>query len=365
MRILYITKENPSGALGHAAERGRQFLLELKSKGHEVQSVYPSNGNGGHLSGQRTYAEKLLSVFKSYHEKRAGQKFCKDLKNMIEAGQFDFIVAEELSAVFLALKAGAKHPAPICYIAHNVESDLYTQIVGPKIIEKIRAKNLLSTETWVLKNADLVFSFSSEDREKLKSISGRQNILLTRAGVRWPSKVAEASKNEKVIFVGALDYFPNIQGLQWYADKIHPLIKRKYEMVVIGRNPGSLVKSICQKNNFALIPSPSDLDSLLKQAGLEVVPLLSGSGTRGKILEAAAYGIPVISTTLGAQGLGFKDRENIILADTAEQFAAKVQIYLDEPLERTKIATAALKYAQHFNYKSVVADFLDELTRFK
>lgn len=365
MRILYITKENPNGAFGHAAERGRQFLLELKNNGHEVQNVFPSKGDDGGLSDHRAYSEKLISVINSYHEKRAGYKFCRALKNLIEVGKFDFIVAEELSAAFLALKARDKHQTPICYIAHNVESDLYIQIVGSQFIEKIRAKNLLSTEIWVLKNSDLVFSFSAEDREILKTISGRQDILLTRAGVRWPSKAAEASKNEKVIFVGALDYFPNIQGLQWYADKIHPLIKRKYEMVVIGRNPGSLVKSICQKNNFALIPSPSDLDSLLKQAGLEVVPLLSGSGTRGKILEAAAYGIPVISTTLGAQGLGFKDRENIILADTAEQFAAKVQIYLEEPVERTKIATAALKYAQQFNYKSVVADFLDELTRFK
>ncbi len=365
MRILYITKENPTSALGHAPDRARQFLLQLKKNNHEVRCVFPSNKDDGGLPSTRSYIEKILGIFKSYHERRAGNSFWQVLRKLIESEKFDFIVAEELSAGLLALKQKTVDQPPICYVAHNVESDLYRQIVGPEVLEKIRAKNLLKTERWVLRNADLVFSFSIEDRKRLQTISGRSDIVLTRAGVCLPAKPAETAKNEKVIFVGALDYFPNIQALEWYAEEIHTLIKKKYELVVVGRNPGTLVKAICHKYNFTLVASPPEIDSILRQAALEVVPLLSGSGTRGKILEAAAYGIPVISTTLGAQGLGFTNREAIIIADQARQFAGEVEHFLNAPQERTKIANASLNYVQKFNYDSVVVDFLAELNKFK
>ncbi len=365
MRILYMTKENPTNALGHAPERARQFILELKNNGHEVRCVFPSDNDDGGLPAFRTYREKILGLFNSYHERRAGTAFSSALQKLAEHGKFDLIVAEELSSAFLALKGKSKRTPPIIYIAHNVESDLYQQITGSKVIEKVRTSNLLRTEVWVLKQADLVFSFSVEDQKKLQILSGRNDIYLTRAGVNLPDSPALTVKNEKILFVGALDYFPNIQGLQWYAKNIHPLIKIKYGMIVVGRNPGSLVKAICDENNFELISSPPQLGSILRQGALEVVPLLSGSGTRGKILEAAAYGIPVIATTLGAQGLGFKDGQTIVIADTAEQFAAEVEKYLNNSNQRTDIANAALEYVQKFSYKAVVADFLSDLSKFK
>ena len=108
MRILYITKENPKAALGHAAERARQFILELKNFQHDVRCVYPSKGEDGGLSDHRSDFEKLSSIFKSYHERRAGKNFCVALKKLIEVGQFDFIVAEELSSAYLALRFGTK-----------------------------------------------------------------------------------------------------------------------------------------------------------------------------------------------------------------------------------------------------------------
>lgn len=365
MRILYMTKENPTNALGHAPERARQFILELKNHGHEVQCVFPSDNDDGGLPAFRTYREKILGLFNSYHERRAGTAFSSALQKLAEHGKFDLIVAEELSSALLALKGKSKRTPPVIYIAHNVESDLYQQITGSKVIEKVRTSNLLRTEVWVLKQADLVFSFSVEDQKKLQILSGRNDIYLTRAGVNLPDSPALTVKNDKILFVGALDYFPNIQGLQWYAKNIHPLIKIKYGMIVVGRNPGSLVKAICDENNFELISSPPQLGSILRQGALEVVPLLSGSGTRGKILEAAAYGIPVIATTLGAQGLGFKDGQTIVIADTAEQFAAEVEKYLNNSNQRTDIANAALEYVQKFSYKAVVADFLSDLSKFK
>ncbi len=361
MRILYIIKGNPKTSVGHAADRARNFLTQLKLQGHEVECIFPDE-----TLRPRNILEKINGLTKSYHQRSAGQKFTDHISQVIFENNFDVIISEELSPTGFALKALNPKKVPIVYVAHNVESDLYKQIVQSHIIEKWRLENLIKFEKNVIQHADIIFSFSEEDRNRLVQMSGGKKIHLTRAGVELlKTNPAEPSLKDKVLFVGALDYFPNIQALQWYSDHVHPLVKIKYQLLVAGRNPGPKVKEICEKNGFTLISSPVKMQPILEQGILEIVPLLSGSGTRGKILEAASCNIPVLSTTLGAAGLGFIHQNNIVLADHPKDFANELENLLNQPERAHSISINAKEYVKYFYYEEVVKDFMRELISLK
>ncbi len=357
MRILYIIKDNPKTSVGHAADRARNFLKQLKRQGHEVERLYPDESLRS-----RSILENVVGLTQSYHQRSAGQKFTEHISQVIFKSNFDIVIAEELSSAGFALKALNPKKVPIVYVAHNVESDLYKQIVQNHVIEKWKLKNLIKFENNIIQKADIIFSFSEEDRNRLMHMSGGKKIHLTRAGVEpLSTDHAESCLKDKVLFVGALDYFPNIQALQWYSDQVHPLVKIKYQLLVAGRNPGDMVKEICEKNGFSLISSPAKMQPILEQGILEIVPLLSGSGTRGKILEAAAFNIPVLSTTLGAAGLGFIHQKNIVLADQPKDFANELENLLNQPERANVISVNAKEYVKYFYYEEVVKDFMREL----
>lgn len=363
MDILYVIKENPNRALGHAADRARNFIYHWQKQGHHVTCVFPSSEING-FSEKRSIAEKMFSFLKSYHERRAGIKFQQTLLTFLKGKKFDFLITEELAAAVMIAPIKKSLGFPFVYVAHNVESDLYPQIIKPSLIEKLRSFFLLRLEKKIVQDADFVFAFSQEDQRRLIQLSGKKQILLTRAGTSLQTQFKPDTSKDRVLFIGALDYFPNFQALEWYANFIHPLIKSKYILTVAGRNPSSSIIQLCQKNEFELLPSPEKMDKILDRGILEVVPLLSGSGTRGKILEASAHFIPVISTTLGAQGLGFTHQKNIWLADSAVDFARGVDLFLSDSKIRKSTAENALIHVKKFDYSKVVQDFVTELSNF-
>jgi glycosyltransferase involved in cell wall biosynthesis len=113
-------------------------------------------------------------------------------------------------------------------------------------------------------------------------------------------------------------------------------------LVLIGRDPTEQMLAAAARDPNTVVTGPvDDVSTHLCAAGLLVVPLRSGAGTRIKILEAAALGVPVVSTRFGAQGLGFRDSEEIVFADTPTEFASRVTLLTGDPALRKSIASAA------------------------
>ena len=130
-----------------------------------------------------------------------------------------------------------------------------------------------------------------------------------------------------LLFVGTLDYPPNIQGLQWFLDSVFPRFRRAYPngmLTVVGRSPSAQVRALCERTEGALLEADvPDLRLFYREARAVVVPLLAGGGTRIKILEAAAAGRPVLSTPTGAEGLAVCDGRDILIFRDADEFLAK------------------------------------------
>jgi Glycosyltransferase len=163
---------------------------------------------------------------------------------------------------------------------------------------------------------------SDEDRKEVTGQAGSANAHLVPntypigARIRKPDGSGYVNR-PTLLFVGALDYNPNIAGLKWFLNGIFPKVKERYHdvrLLVVGRRPPEDLVRICREHpGVELHPDVTDVGPYYEKCGAVVVPLLSGGGTRIKILEAAMAGRPVLSTPLGAEGLGCVDGVHLML----------------------------------------------------
>jgi len=147
----------------------------------------------------------------------------------------------------------------------------------------------------------------------------------------WP---AQPTGHPTALFCGALDYTPNTDGLAWYFEAIHPLVLEKcpeFKVILVGKNPTEGVRSYAKMSSVDFAGEVPDVRPYYQKAWMQMVPLRIGGGTRLKIAEGLAMANPVVSTTLGAQGLELNHDEHLLLADTPASFADAILRYVNNP----------------------------------
>jgi len=144
-----------------------------------------------------------------------------------------------------------------------------------------------------------------------------------------------------VLFVGTLSYEPNIDAAQFFATQVFPRVRQAFpaaRFVIAGQHPAPGVRALARLPQVTVTGALTDLLPVYQQAQVVVVPLRAGGGTRLKILEALALGRPVVSTTLGCEGLELDDRLHLRLADEADALAQTVIEVLRDPAQRAALA---------------------------
>ncbi|GAB4461334.1 MAG: glycosyltransferase family 4 protein [Armatimonadaceae bacterium] len=233
---------------------------------------------------------------------------------------------------------------------HNVEYRLIERIAQtPEEHPLIRALAahefplLREVERAAVRRADMTLAVSEEDagalRELAASCADRVEVAPIGVDTEYFAPVTRIPESRRLLFVGTLYWHPNVDALRFFAREILPLIQAQVSGVtlsVVGAKPTGAVRAL--QNSHPAITVAANVDDIRPCAeggAVFVVPLRSGSGMRVKILNALAMGLPVVSTTLGAEGIGVTSGEDILLADTPEDFAAAVITLLREP-ERAK-----------------------------
>jgi glycosyltransferase involved in cell wall biosynthesis len=144
-----------------------------------------------------------------------------------------------------------------------------------------------------------------------------------------------------LILLGHFAYLPNVVAAQRLALEILPRIRRSFpsaRLILAGREPVPVVERLASQPGVELVANPEDASSLLARSHISVIPLSAGGGTRIKILEAMAWGLPVVATSVAAEGQGFEDGKEILIAETDEALAEAVTALCGEPdrLERQR-----------------------------
>jgi glycosyltransferase involved in cell wall biosynthesis len=151
-----------------------------------------------------------------------------------------------------------------------------------------------------------------------------------------------------VIFCGAMDYSPNVDALRWFFGEIHNRLLEKVpgvKILIVGKNPIGEVKAYGSRKGVTVTGGVPDVRPYYRRSWLQMVPLRIGGGTRLKIVESLAIGTPVVSTTIGAQGLDLKHGHDILLADDAESFASEIARGLADNALRSSLESAGLATA--------------------
>ncbi len=157
------------------------------------------------------------------------------------------------------------------------------------------------------------------------------------------------NKNKKydLLFCGSMDYAPNEEGLLWFLNNCWPtitLLNPFCTMVVIGSGIPS--KALCEKlksEGVIFKGEVNDVNQYYLQSKISIVPLKQGSGTRLKIIEAMSFGVTVVSTSKGAEGIDCMDGENIIIAETSKDFTEKIMLLLNNSNLINKISSNAFQ----------------------
>lgn len=273
------------------------------------------------------------------------------LTGILKKEKFDAIVLENmatLNAVAIIRRYDKK--VKIIYNAHNVDSNLARAAFERKEIPETQVQSYRRTESLLCKTVDAVITCSQNDKKILDKMNGgKLKIGVVPNGVNIPAMIYNEGviqdNPEYVLFCGSLWSVPNAEGLHWFCKKIWPLVLKKIpdlKLLVVGAGelPVKFTK-IKDTPNMEFIGVVEDVKPWYQKSAISVVPLLTGSGTRLKILEAMGMGVPVISTTKGAEGIEYTAHKNILIADEENVFAQKVINLMQIKSQRMEIAQAA------------------------
>ncbi len=254
----------------------------------------------------------------------------------------------------------APHADTVVLDMHNLESVLMARsaetVSWPAACAFRRfAEASLKLERQWLPCFSLLLAASNEDAERLRGITPQSRIHVYPNAI--PLVPAPAVPEEHVIaFSGNFEYYPNTDAVRYFSGRIWPLLRRRWPGLVwrlIGRNPEAVSRYIRGDPRIQVSGPLDDAVEALAATQVAVVPLRAASGTRVKILEAWAAGRPVVSTTLGAEGLSARDGVHLLLADTPEQFTEAVSSLLASVELRNSLGRAGRRlYEEEFTWQS-------------
>ncbi len=256
---------------------------------------------------------------------------------------------------------------------HNVDSEIWQRMgesaasAAGRALARWQAPRVERMERRILRAVSGASCVSERDARALSAFGGviplvvANGVDLARYAFR-----AQPSSEELIFFVGDLSWPPNAEGVAWFCSQVWPLLARlrpSARVEILGRGgTGSLERGAGAGISF--LGEGGDTRPRWARAAVAIVPLLAGGGTRLKILEAAACGVPVVSTRVGAEGLEFASGSEILIARSAEEFAGAVAGLLADPRARRSQADAARRRAEkHYDWREIGHAFARELSR--
>jgi glycosyltransferase involved in cell wall biosynthesis len=281
---------------------------------------------------------------------------------VMENGVFDIIHLDSIHMIRYAREAAARRSSPrAIYNWHNIESEAMRRYGGTTSSGARRwyaghtAAKMERIEANILHSAFGHIVCSERERDQLVAATPTARIAVVENGVDtsyFAGAGAATADSGRIVFVGAMDYFPNSDAAIHFANRIWPEIRSRLDgvgLVIVGANPGQGVLALGALPGVQVTGMVADVRPWYAGALAAVVPLRTGGGTRLKILEAMAAGVPVLSTPLGAEGLDVADGENVLLveSDDSAGWADRLAALAQSPGRREKLTGAALQLVRN------------------
>jgi polysaccharide biosynthesis protein PslH len=253
---------------------------------------------------------------------------------------------------------------------HNVESMIWQRHAQEarnpvkKSYFRLQSRRMQRFEGDICRRAGHIVAVSEIDAAAMRQLFGAERISSVATGVDIDYFAPPPNQESKgdLIFVGSMDWLPNIDAVQYFAAEILPFIHKERpecRVIIAGRRPTPALQDLaCREPRIVLTGTVPDVRPYLWGSTVSIVPLRIGGGTRLKIFEAVAAKLPVVSTSVGAEGLPLEHEKQILIADTPDAFARACLRLLSGSEARRKIAADAWEFiAGRFSWDAVTRVF--------
>jgi glycosyltransferase involved in cell wall biosynthesis len=346
MRMLVLISDRPCPPV--TGTRVRNFYLwpaaerlgvELKVLGTDLNrdtepaASFPGIDAEFYRCARAPFAARAWRVLtRSYHESPRSAELARRVDEVTASWQPDVIHAEELRmAYYLPGVRGRQVKARQSVTFHNVESDLFTTIGSPPVrfgrplVTRVHLGSLRRYEARAVARTDVRFAYSEHDRARYAQLFPDARWSVTRNGTNALGiQPAPQPTEPKLLLVASWSYAPNRAGLAWFLEAVAPALVPSAAITVAGSGADNALRRQLADHHVRFVDTPIDLKPLYDEHAVVVVPLLEGSGTRGKILEALGHERLVVTTPKGAEGLDLRDGEGVVIASTADALAARI-----------------------------------------
>jgi polysaccharide biosynthesis protein PslH len=328
--------------------------VELAKHRTELETVcarfeaWPAAPNRSRLIRARYGLSRLPIPIRSDWSPPAAALIARELALNPDVVVFDFLHS--------CVAAPERLEVPSVLFTHNVESQIFARHrdMASNFIERLlwsdQFRKMDRYERSAVPRFDVVVAVSPNDGAQLRSTYGAKRVIEIPTSVDLDRYSYRAPVDARhVVFVGSMDWLANQDGIKFFMDDVWTRITDTVpdaRMTVVGRSPpDNLVRRAAGRGlNWNFTGFVDDVRTHVAGAGVSVVPLRIGGGTRLKVYESMAMGCPIVSTTIGVEGLSVVDGEHYLCADTAEAFAASVVRLMRDEVARLRIAQTARSY---------------------
>lgn len=314
-----------------------------------------------------TDAIKNLFSNDSYHITRfVSDAFRLKLKNILQQNEYDVIQLETLYLAPYVSIIRRYSNAKISMRAHNVEHEIWDRIatntnnpIKRWYLQHLTAK-LKEFEVQSLNTYDLLIPITKRDLKYFQKLGSKTESVVIPIGVSYPNfpqnPIIKTNQKISISFIGSLDWTPNTEGLNWFISNVWPAIHKAFpgiELHIAGRNTPKYFFDLNKPNIFVHGEVPESVPFINKH-DLMVVPLLSGSGMRAKILEGMALGKTILTTSIGLEGIHASDKEEVLIANTTQEFVESLRYVLKSPERLERIGKQANTFVfNHYDHIKV------------
>lgn len=302
------------------------------------------------------------------------------VNRLVKEDNFQFIHADQLTMVQFALRGASAFPdkkPKVIFDAHNAVWTIVERMKDNarfflKPVLAVEARRVKQYEGELLRTVDHVLAVTDIDRNLLEEAlhfskpnrdSRVSSITVVPIAVDTeklqPVRRRAGSKN--IVTLGTLHYPPNADGIRWFFNEVFPLVQKRVPnatLTIIGKNPPQDFLELAERNpgTIKVTGYVDDLVPYLEESALMVVPVRAGGGMRVRILEAFAYAMPVVTTTVGLEGIHGTPDHNVIVADMPADFANRTAELLENASLQEKLAANGRELAtKKYDWQAVLA----------
>lgn len=291
------------------------------------------------------------------------------LRELLQAKEYDVVHVDGLFVSMYTETIRKYSKAKVVMRAHNVEYRIWERLAESepfwpkKQYLRLLAKRLKAYEAGVLNDFDALLPISEVDRQELKRLGARVPQYVMTAGVDPEVWKPQPQQPPMTLFhIGSMDWMPNRQAVEWFLEVVWPKLHRQFpelRVYLAGRHmPQHLLQS--KTPGLMVVGEVPDAVEFMNSHAIMIVPLLSGSGMRLKIIEGMALGKVIVSTSVGAEGIAYEDGKHLLIADDAAAFAEAVAKLVQQPeLVKSTGAAARELVQERYTNRQIVAKLLD------